>query len=59
MKEKLDKSDLVEEVANIICEDLSFGDKVSLESVLFDVPTENLIKYLPKSTVKDFEFLKL
>ena len=59
MKDKLDKSDLVEEVANMIYEDFMSGNKVDVEGLLFNLSEKDLIKYLPQNKSKDFEILLL
>lgn len=59
MKTKLDKSDLVEEVANTIYQDFMSGNKADVEGLLFNLSNEDLIKYLPKHVSKEFETLRL
>lgn len=59
MKQKLDKSDLVQEVTETIYEDLISGDKFLVEGLLFNLSEKDLIKYLPKNKSKDFDILLL
>jgi hypothetical protein len=59
MKEKFSKDDLVQDVANTIYDDLMSGDKASVEGLLFNLSTEDLIKYLPQHLSEEYKVLRL
>lgn len=59
MKNKLDKSDLIQEVVDCIYEDFVSGDKALVEGLLFNLSEEDLIKYLPENKSKNFDVLLL
>ncbi len=59
MKTQPDKTDLVQEVVDVIYQDLMSGDKSLVEGLLFNISEDRLIKYLPPKLAEDFKTLRL